>query len=152
MRVSEEEYQKILAGRGAGLAKDLAPVMRPGFGATLPQPRAGYLVSGSTKRGAMNKTEARYASEVLDVDKGLGKVAQYWYESIKLRLADGAWFTVDFFVMLADGRLEAHEIKGFWREAAKVRIKVAAELYPFKFVAAQRVKKKEGGGWKIVEY
>ena len=116
------------------------------------QARATYLTAGRTERGVMNKTEARYASEVLDVQKAQGEIARYWYESIKLRLADGSWFTVDFFVMLPDGRLEAHEVKGFWRKAERVRIKVAAELYPFRFVSASRLKKSQGGGWKFEEF
>lgn len=138
MRVSEEEYQRLLKGR----TPDATPV----------RPRAAYLTVGRTARGVMNKSESRYASEVLDVKKAMGEVAAYWYESIKLRLAGGAWFTVDFFVMLADGRLEAHEVKGFLRESAAVRIKVAAETYPFAFFMAFKRKKADGGGWKIVEY
>lgn len=116
------------------------------------RPRASVMAVGRTARGVMNKTEARYSTEVLDVRKALGEVAEYWYESVKLRLADGSWFTVDFFVMLADGRLEAHEVKGHWRTAERVRIKVAAERYPFIFTSAQRRKKKDGGGWKIESF
>jgi hypothetical protein len=115
------------------------------------RPRASVMAVGRTARGVMNKTEARYASEVLDVRKATGEVAEYWYESVKLRLAEGAWFTVDFFVMLADGRLEAHEVKGFLRESAAVRIKTAAEKYPFLFFMAFKRKKVDGGGWKIKE-
>ena len=33
------------------------------------------------------------------------------------------------------GVLELHECKGFWRDDARVKIKVAASLYPFKFIA-----------------
>lgn len=115
-------------------------------------PRASVASVGRTARGVMNKLEARYCSEVLDVRKSLGEVAAYWYESVKLRLAEGAWFTVDFFVMLPDGRLEAHEVKGHWREASRARIKVAAELYPFRFVSARKLKKSEGGSWKFEEF
>jgi len=40
------------------------------------------------------------------------------------------------------GWFEIHETKGHWREAARVRIKVAADLYPwFKFVAVKWDKK-----------
>jgi hypothetical protein len=143
--MSEEEYQALRARMAVTMP---SAVTTPVPKLTL-RPRASVMAVGRTGRGAMNKTEARYASEVLDVRKGLGEVADYWYESVKLRLADGSWFTVDFFVMLADGRLEAHEVKGFWREAARVRIKVAAECYPFLFFSASRRKAKDGGGWKI---
>jgi hypothetical protein len=116
------------------------------------RPRASVMAVGSTERGVMNKTEARFASEVLDVRKAIGEIRAYWYESLKLRLADGAWFTVDFFVMLKDGTLEAIEVKGHWRESARVRIKVAAERYPFRFVSVKKMKKKDGGGWSYEEF
>jgi hypothetical protein len=83
------------------------------------------------------------------VRKAAREIADYWYESVKLRLADGSWFVIDFFVMLADGRLEGWEVKGHWRESARLRIKVAAERYPFLFYSAQRRKKKDGGGWSV---
>lgn len=132
--------------------RGLAPAIPTPPPVLKPRPRASVMAVGRTARGVMNKTEARYASEVLDVRKALGEVADYWYESIKLRLADGSWFTVDFFVMLADGRLQAHEVKGHWRTAERVRIKVAAERYPFLFFSAQRRKKKDGGGWRIESF
>jgi hypothetical protein len=30
-----------------------------------------------------------------------------------------------------------------------VKIKVAADLYPFRFIAVQALPKKEGGGWRV---
>jgi hypothetical protein len=148
----EAHQRRVREGRrGGGAAKsENAPQPKPEPAKAAA--RASVIAVGRTARGVMNKTEARYASEILDVRKALGEVAEYWYESVKLRLADGSWFTVDFFVMLADGRLEAHEVKGHWRTAERVRIKVAAERYPFIFTSAQRRKKKEGGGWKVESF
>lgn len=143
------EHQARVRAQRRGAVPSAVPTPPPAL--TL-RPRASVMAIGRTERGVMNKTEARYASEVLDVRKALGEVANYWYESVKLRLADGSWFTVDFFVMLADGRLEAHEVKGHWRDAARIRIKVAAERYPFVFTSAQRRKKKDGGGWKVESF
>ena len=145
---AEAHNARVRAQRGGGLPQAVptpAPTLKL-------RPRASVMAVGRTARGVMNKTEARYASEVLDVRKAAGEIAEYWYESVKLRLADGSWFTVDFFVMLSDGRLEAHEVKGHWRTAERVRIKVAAERYPFIFTSAQRRRKKEGGGWKVEEF
>ena len=62
------------------------------------------------------------------------------FEAIRLRLGHGAWFKPDFAVLPKDDRLEFHETKGFWREAGRLRIKVAASTYPFKFIAIKRVK------------
>jgi hypothetical protein len=74
----------------------------------------------------------------LDTLKVGGGVVDWWFEAIKLRLADKTWYTPDFAVLMADGTLELHEVKGFWRDDARVKIKVAAEQHwLFRFVAVQ---------------
>lgn len=103
---------------------------------------------GRLKTGAMNKTEALYA-EHLDAEKHHGRVAWYVFEGVKLRLADACFYTPDFAVMLADGRMEMHEVKGFFTDDARVKIKVAAGAYPFRFVALRAQSKKAGGGWTV---
>ena len=50
--------------------------------------------------------------------------------------------------MLASGELEMHEVKGFWREDARLKIKVAAEQFPFRFVAVTKSK----DGWATEEF
>lgn len=144
---------KVKAGRKGVPAVNSVQVLTPPEKTPAPvltlRPRANPSMIGVAARGVMNKTEARYASEVLELGKLEGEIKEYWYESVKLKLADGAWFTVDFFVLLSNGILECHEVKGFWRESARVRIKVAAERYPFRFVSASRIKKKAGGGWAM---
>lgn len=87
-----------------------------------------------------NKLEREYAAH-LDLLVCAGAIRAWSYEAIKLRLADGAFYTPDFVVVAADEALEIHETKGFMREAARVRIKVAAELHPFRFF----IVRKEGG-------
>lgn len=101
------------------------------------------------KRPRMNKLESAYAAEVLGPCLANGQVTWFDFEPFRMRLAEGAWFTPDFGVITGMGRLEFHETKGFWREAARVRIKVAARLYPFRFVACQR---ERGGIWKYEEF
>jgi len=102
---------------------------------------------GRMKTGKMNKTELAY-SQYLEAQKACGEIAWYKFEAIKLRLADSTFYTVDFFVMKASGDLEAHEVKGHWMDDARVKIKVAAELFPFRFIAVQKKSNKQGGGWK----
>lgn len=97
--------------------------------------------------GVMNKTEARYA-ERLETLRLAGEVLWYAFESVKLRLADRTHYTPDFIVMMADGTTEFHEVKGFWRDDARVKIKIAAELYPFRFLAVRRVK----GDWEFERF
>ena len=66
---------------------------------------------------------------------------------MKFRLADNTFYTPDFALMRPDGQIEIHEVKGFWQDDARVKIKVASEMYPFKFIAVQAKAKKDGGGW-----
>ena len=98
---------------------------------------------GRIREQKMNKTEARYA-EHLERLKLAGEILWYQYEAVTLKLADDTRYTPDFMVLLANGELEAHEVKGFWRDDARVKIKVAARLFPFRFIAVSMPK---GGIW-----
>lgn len=88
--------------------------------------------------GKMNKTEARYA-EHLEKKKLAGEILSYWFEPVKFRLADNTYYSIDFMVMLVDGTIEFHEVKGtskgkpYVEDDAAVKIKVAAEHMPFTF-------------------
>lgn len=119
-------------------------------GAAPPAPIAAVPDARGNRR--MNKLEAAYALE-LDMRRLAREIKAWRFEAIKLRLAEGAFFKPDFTVVGIGGEIEMHEIKGFWREAARVRIKVAAEQFPwFRFIALRRLRKREGGGWKIEEF
>jgi len=100
---------------------------------------------GRLKVGAMNKTEAAYAA-TLDQRRMAGEVAWFKFEGIKLRLADNTFLTVDFAVMLSDGTMEMHEVKGFMFDDANVKLKVAASMYPFVFKV---IRKGKGGTWSV---
>jgi hypothetical protein len=109
---------------------------------------------GRTRKPAegMNQTEAEYAA-LLEKRRAIGEVEWYAFEAIKLRLAKQTFLTLDFAVMLTDGSFEMHEVKGgFWEDDARVKIKVAAEMFPFRIIAAQKLPKKDGGGWKVEEF
>ena len=100
--------------------------------------------------GGMNKTEARFKREVLDGTDGVLHVV---FAGVKLRLADRTWYTPDF-VVWTDAGVHVWEIKGSWKsphqEDSRVKLKVAAELYPqFTFFAA--VPERDTGGWDIEE-
>ena len=100
----------------------------------------GRTAKGRLPRGTMNKLESAY-SDHLCVLTAAGEILWWKFEGMKFRLADGAFYTPDFAVMMADGSLEIHEVKGHWEEAARVRIKVAAEIYPMRFLAITSVRK-----------
>lgn len=94
------------------------------------------------KSGQMNKLEAAYAAR-LESLKLAGEIADYRFECIKLRLADNTFYAPDFMVLRPDGAFEVHEVKGHWEDDARVKIKVAAAQFPFKFVAVKKTK----NGW-----
>jgi hypothetical protein len=103
---------------------------------------------GRLKTGERNKTEAAY-EQLLEARRSEGSVLWFKFEGVKLRLADNTFYTPDFAVMLESGQLEMHEVKGFWQDDARAKIKIAADLYPFRFLAAKPKSKKDGGGWEI---
>lgn len=105
-----------------------------------------HFALGRLKTGAMNATEAAYARD-LETLKIAGDVAWYKFEGFKLRLADNTFYTPDFAVMLSNGELQCHEVKGFWQDDARAKIKIAADMYPFRFFAIKKQAKKDGGGW-----
>jgi hypothetical protein len=115
-------------------------------------PNRSHLATLPSKAARMNKLETAY-SQLIELER-LAGTWQWWaFEAIKLRLAAGAWYTPDFALLDPLGKLVIHETKGHWREAAKVRIKVAAELYPmFRFVAVTRQRRKDGGSWMYKQY
>lgn len=129
MRWTEQQYADHQARRNA----PLAPVEPPA-------PR-----SSANK---MNKLEAAY-DQHLDLQKAAGEILWHRFQPMRLRLATGAYYKPDFGVQRPTGPFELHETKGFWREAARVRIKVAAELFPFfRFIAIKR----DGGNWVREEF
>lgn len=106
---------------------------------------------GRLKTGEMNKGEAAYAAE-LERQKSAGLILWWKFEGIKLRLADNTFLTVDFPVMCADGTLEMREYKGQWQDDARAKTKIAAAMYPFRFIAVRPEAKKRGGGWAVEEF
>jgi hypothetical protein len=103
----------------------------------------------TTGSGTMNKLETAY-SQHLDLKKFGDEIADWKFNALRFHLGGGSWFKPDFCVFLRGGGLEVHEVKGHWREAARVRIRVAASLFPFwTFTAVTRDKRT--GAWKYEE-
>lgn len=106
----------------------------------------------------MNKTEAAYA-QLLKARQAAGSVLWFEFEWASLRLAKSTHYRPDFAVLAVDyendnyvARLEFHEVKGFWRDDARAKIKIAADKFPFHFLAVQKRKKAEGGGWAFEHF
>ena len=136
MRFTESEYAALQIRRGVkGESK--------GFTCILPETPATVEARAEIRPREMNKTEAAYGN-YLEALKHSGQVLWYEFEGIKLRLADKTFYTPDYAVIAKDGVMEMHEVKGFWRDDARVKIKVAAAMYPFRFLAV----KKGRDGWE----
>jgi hypothetical protein len=110
-----------------------------------------FYAQGRLKPGTMNKGEAAYAGH-LELLKRAGEILWYRFEGLKLRLADNTFYTPDFAVMTAECVIECHEVKGFWQDDARAKIKIAADLYPFRFKALKARAKKHGGGWEEEDF
>jgi|SRR5579859_4491113 len=94
-------------------------------------------------RPAMNKTEAAYADH-LEQLRQVGHIVTWLFEAITLKLGDDCRYTPDFLVIHADRTVELVEVKGFWRDDARVKIRVAAQRFPwFRFTGIRR----ERGAW-----
>jgi len=113
--------------------------------------------TGIKPPGTPNKTEAEYMT-VLELRKLEGEIVAWWFERYTLTLSHsrpgvkGQRYTPDFAVMLPDGEIEFHEIKGFRDEKNMNKLKIAGELFPFTFRLATRRLKRNGGGFDVVRY
>lgn len=117
--------------------------------------KTGLYAKGRLKTGEMNRTEAAYRDH-LEAEKRSGRILEFWFEHIKLKIADNACgYTPDFMVMRADGVIELHEVKGspaIFQEDAKVKVKACATQYPFPVFVVFPKKKSSGGGWDVQAY
>lgn len=102
---------------------------------------------GRLKSGQMNRTELAYDAH-LELLQRAGEIQWRKFEGLKLRLADNTFYSPDFVVMTSAGQIECHEVKGYWLDDARVKIKVAAATFPFRFIGVQ----KDKSGWKVEEF
>lgn len=99
-------------------------------------------IAKSTDEAKLNKTEWAFLNVLRS--RGLQWIG---VQNITLKLADDTRYTPDFFY-IHDGRLNANEVKGFFRDDAKVKIKVAARLFPWiRFTLVFKSK----SGWEYKE-
>lgn len=103
------------------------------------------------KQHGPNKTESAYGSYLSGLQQ-VGEIVRCRFEGLKFRLAQRTSYCPDFIVTMPDNSIQCHEVKARWgngkpgwRDDARVKIKVAAELFPeFTFVA---VWPNGRGGW-----
>jgi hypothetical protein len=140
MRLTEAELEA-LKRRGKSLAsiQSVKPAKRP-------RPRPKHTP------GAMNKLETLFLQSYLTPRIFSGEFLSAEFESVKLRLAKTTFYTPDFLVATPNEFI-FFEVKGFWEDDARVKIKVAADKYPhFKFIAVQKAKAKDPGQWVFEDF
>lgn len=132
----------------------LNPQLFPAAIMTNPEPQAGAKKRIRQHQGdGMNKTERAF----LEFLKDEFPMGRHYPQTFSVRIANGASYRPDFISVFptagAKGvQLSAWETKGFMREAAAVRIKLAASLFPWiTFHLVTKQKLKDGGGWSIEE-
>ena len=113
------------------------------------KPRRPFARGRSVRRlpGEMNKTEERYAIDLA----ARTDIAYVWFDEWTFKLAKDTRYTPDFIVLLKDGTLEAHEVKGFMEDDAWVKLKVFAEKFPLRTLLVKAKAERDGGGWDIKE-
>ncbi len=124
----------------AQIAKALYPNVEVKFASN---PSSERRLRQDTK--GQNKTELAFGDWLAANRTDLEVHAQ----SITLKLANGVRYTPDFFCLARQtGEVECFETKGFMRDDASVKIKVAASIYRrMTFVLVTKKNKKQGGGW-----
>ena len=106
-------------------------------------PKRVVRTTGKNEKG-QNKTEAAFDRHLADI-KYRGGIKEYWFEAVKFRLAGRCYYTPDFYVIRDDDLHLCYEVKGFWRDDARVKFKVAAEKFPhIHWVAVRRI----NGEWE----
>lgn len=122
MRFTEEDLKQFIK-RGMAAQKAVAGVGRCPTMPDRPNPRGRAVSKG------MNKLEERYSNH-LELLRKSGTIIEFLFQPVKLKLAGKTFYTPDFFVILPDV-VEVHETKGFMRDDAAVKIKVAAKMFWF---------------------
>ncbi len=112
----------------------------------------GHLIPPRPKSAAspdgMNKTERAY-SEYLQWLVEAGQILEWHREPFNLRLAGRTFYKPDFLIVGRGRWLILDEIKGFMRDDAAVKLKVAAEKYGNIFAFRLVTRAKGGKGWDI---
>lgn len=122
---------------------------------------SAYAKGTQKERGVRNKTEAEFEATYLQPLVYSGHILEIQYEVWSWRLTDktpdgkpGIRYTADFVVMYKCGFLVAYEVKGTGvaTTADLNRVKLAAQVIPMRFYVATKLKKSDGGGFKVEQY
>lgn len=99
-----------------------------------------FSIKPSHDEDKLNKTELAYLHHLRAQPNNVWVGVQ----NLTVKIADDCRLTPDFAVLNASGKLTLIDVKGFQREDALIKMKVAARLFPmFEF----SIVKREGVGW-----
>jgi len=92
-------------------------------------------------RPKRNKTEREFW-QITESRVKAGELQWAGWECCKFLVGAGVcWYCPDVIALDAGGNLIAYEVKGFWRDDARVKIKAAAKQYPWiRFIAVRKTK------------
>ncbi len=93
----------------------------------------------------LNKTEAAFLEYLKEKFRG----ERVYSQSVTLLIGNGCRYTPDFIRVAADEFPRAYEVKGFMRDDAAVKLKVAATFYPWIAFHLVTRSKTSATGWSI---
>lgn len=116
-------------------------------------PLAAFHALGHLPAGTANRTEQAYA-DLLEARRLAGEILAWHFHPFHIRLANRAFYRVDYLVVAADRTLEIHEVKGgHITERGQLKIRLAAHALPyFRMIRVQRQPKRHGGGFTLTEF
>ena len=89
-----------------------------------PRPFVNLTVKPQTEEDKLNKLERRWLAHMRALH-----MQEIGIQSLTLKLGDDCRYTPDFTTIDAHGHLVAYETKGFMRDDAQVKIKIAARKF-----------------------
>jgi len=117
----------------------------------IPQLQPDTVKQGAPKRRGPNRWETRYHTERIAPQILGGEVTWCVFEGLSFNIGTEArpcWYTPDW-PMVRCGRVRAVEVKGFMREAARLRLVAMTQRFPWvELVVVTR----EKGAWVETEW
>jgi hypothetical protein len=99
------------------------------------------------ERKGPNKWEAEFAACILETAVGVGVIDSFEYEPVTFLIGFDCRYTPDFGAKKNGEFVAFYEVKGFMRDDARVKLAVAASLFPqFSFLLGRRGNDK---GWRV---
>ncbi len=145
MTMAEVEAHNARVANGRACGGSEAPAASPGGAAAGSEPPKAVLtrfsVTETTDEAALNKTEKRYYQH-------LKRQGYQWLaaQAVTLKIADDCRLTPDFAHITREGQFVLTDVKGFQREDALIKMKVAARMFPWaRFEIVTYTK----SGWEI---